>query len=120
MADKRLTLKLLEAIVKATEGGQVVRSTDMALRGWAQEQVWLGLSAVMDEGLIRAKRELRDLQDHPDDPSLLIEGLTAAGWAVYDELRSHPVRRWITRHSGLIMVLATVAVVVVGVLSIFL
>ena len=115
--DKRLTRELLDEIVRATGTGQSLRLIEMATRpGWTREQVWRELSELRDDGLLRAKNEPRDLSDHPDDPSLLIEGLTDAGWTRYDELR-RPIRSWLTRHSALITTFATVAGVVVAALA---
>jgi hypothetical protein len=66
-------------------------------QGWTREQVWRKLSELWDDGLIRATREPRDLNDAVGDPSLLIEGLTADGWALYKQLR-RPVRFWFERN----------------------
>jgi hypothetical protein len=71
---KRLERELLGEIVRATEGGQLIRSSGMKARpGWTKEQVWGELGELWDQGVIRAQKEPRDLIDPVGDPSLLIE-----------------------------------------------
>jgi hypothetical protein len=109
--DMRLTLDVLDAIVRATESGQSLRSTEMTLPGWTREWVWRELSALRDDGLLRYENEPGVLSDHPDDPSLIVQGLTANGWEHYNELR-RPVRSWLTSRW---MWLVTTIVAVVGI-----
>jgi hypothetical protein len=97
--DKRLTRDLLNAIARATEGGQAVNSSELELRGWPLEQVWQELRLLWDDGLIRAQNT-KTLSDH--GTSLLIFGLTADGWARRDELR-RPIRSWLARNRGTVI-----------------
>jgi hypothetical protein len=94
--DKRLTRDLLDAIASATEDGQSVNSSKLKLRfWWAPEQVWQELRLLWDLGLIRAESR-KTLSDPDSMTALLIFGLTADGWELYNELRRSPWLNWLT------------------------
>jgi hypothetical protein len=96
--DKRLTLELLEEVARATEGGQPTTTSEMETReGWTPEQVWRELRLLWDEGLIRAT-SIKDLSDPEGRTNLRISGLTAEGWARYNEPRPGPIRSWFSKH----------------------
>jgi hypothetical protein len=93
MVDKRLTLELLEEIVRSTKGGRTTSSDELETRrGWTREQVWQELRRLWEKRLIHAE-VVKDLNDPVDKVSLLITGLTAAGWAYYNAMR-RPDRSW--------------------------
>jgi hypothetical protein len=96
--DPRLTLKLLDVIARATEGGQSVRSSELeTLRGWNSDQVRRELKLLWDGGLIRGT----DTKDLSNSVSMLIRDLTPAGWASLEELHQRHRRRarWASRQS---------------------
>jgi hypothetical protein len=120
--DKRLTLDLLDAIAEATEGGQLVDSSELELRGWPLEQVWLELRLLRDGGLIRAEN-IKDLSDPDGMTSLRITGLTADGWALRDELAAElrrPVRTRLARHRNTVIAVVGVAAAVLTAIAAFL
>jgi hypothetical protein len=111
--DKRLTLELLEAIARVTEGGQPTTTRQLETRrGWTQEQVWRELRLLWEEELIRAS-SIKVLRDPEGKTNLRIDGLTAEGWVRYNELRRSPFRSWLERNWMWVVttVIAVVAVV---------
>jgi hypothetical protein len=136
--DKRLTLDLLDAIAEATDGGQLVDSRELELRGsapsellilgwagapWPTEQVWRELRLLWDEGLIGAENT-KTLADPAGKTSLRIFGLTASGWALLDELAAElrrPVRSsWLAMHRNTVIAAVGVAAAVLTAIAAFL
>jgi hypothetical protein len=139
--DKRLTLDLLEAIAEATEADQLVKSSELELRGsappellilgwagapWPPEQAWRELRLLWDKGLIRAEN-IKTLAETAGKTSLLIFGLTADGWALRDELAAElrrPVRSWLSRDwkwaIGTVIAIVGAAATVLGAIAAFL
>jgi hypothetical protein len=116
---ERLTLELLEAIARATEGGQPTTTRKLETRqGWTQEQVWRELRLQWDGGLIRAS-SIKVLQDPGGKTNLRIEGLTAEGWKRYNELRRSPFRAWLERNWQWVVttVIAVAGIIVAAVLG---